>query len=97
MDNIKDLPTLSDSDLVNVAGGSADLGNPAGLCGACGGVDKKLLLNVRGKNWIVCRDCGKTFPTCPICGAAWEGAENWTGSGWVSCVSNHIFSVTYNG
>ena len=73
MDNIKDLPILDDSDLVHVAGGSGQVletehEDCSDYCDACSGGSKK----VSGTDWanriLSCRNCGKIYDKCPVCG-----------------------------
>ena len=101
MDNVKDLTTLNDSDLVNVAGGYGyyEGGNSTDFCDACNGGAKKIFL-VQGNPKISCRNCGKVYETCPKCGAAWDSAATHYNGHYDGalfwCISNHTFFATYD-
>ena len=95
MDNIKDLPTLSDSDLVNVAGGFFRTGNSTDFCDACSGGPKKIYFD-NGAPKMSCRNCGKVYETCPKCGMAWDPTESLPDGGMFQCTNYHSFYATYD-
>ena len=99
MDNVKELTTLNDSDLVHVAGGSYEEGNSTDFCDACRGGAKKIYYDNQGVPKMSCRNCGKVYGTCPKCGAAFnteEGLLALIGGAMFQCTNKHSFAATYD-
>ena len=84
---------LSDDDVDAVAGGTGtDSNDYTDYCDACSG-GGKTMSRKEGSNEVqlICRNCGKIYATCPVCGKSWRPTTRMETGGLFKCAGGHTF------
>ena len=84
---------LDVDDLDAVSGGTGPNSNDrTDYCDSCSGGGKKMSRK-EGSSAVqlICRNCGKIYAKCPVCGASWRPTTQMETWGEFKCAGGHFF------